>query len=278
MPKPHLEGGASTTTEHLPVRVLRVGANLIRRSRTEGPQPLTNITGRTVGLLLPPYDTPQDPEAVPPRPGSVPPAGTASDAATAWRAVTPFIAGAPHVRVSRDGGRTYPARHARSLPLDAPGQPCTVPVFDPGSGTGRMLALDLDPGRAGRDVHDGAVLWVPRLGGRAPLGAELGQVARVGRWDRSRYAGRSEVRMAVLTASAARGWPTCSRRSPPAFGRASRACITARLSPAGWTGSSRWSGEKRSPSWRDQEICVAGSLATLTHAPPQLPAALMSSG
>ena len=32
-----------------------------------------------------------------------------------------------------------------------------MPVFDPATGTGRMLALDLDPGRAGRDVHDGAV-------------------------------------------------------------------------------------------------------------------------
>jgi hypothetical protein len=33
------------------------------------------------------------------------------------------------------------------------------------------------------------VPWVPRLGGRAPLGAELEQVARSGWWDRSRYAG-----------------------------------------------------------------------------------------
>ncbi len=157
MPKPHLEGGASTTTEHLPVRVLRVGRQPFRRVRTEGPQPLTNITGRTVSLLLPPYDTPQDPEVVPPRRGSPPHTGTASAAAAAWRAVTPCIAGTPHVRVSRDGGRTYPARHARPLPPDAPGQPCTVPVYDPGTGTGRMLALDLDPDRGGRDVHDGAV-------------------------------------------------------------------------------------------------------------------------
>ena len=56
------------------------------------------------------------------------------------------------------------------------------------------------------ELDDTGVPWVPRLGGRASLGAELGQMARVGRWDRSRYAGRSEVRMAILTASAARGW------------------------------------------------------------------------
>ena len=260
-------------------------------------------------------------------------------AEAAWHAVTPLIAGTPHVRISRDGGRTYPARHARPLPAEPPGQPCTVPVYDPGSGTGRMLALDLDPARGdvdqpgaelgqllerlgaryvadvsptggrhvlvlfaaplpwlelrdarprhgaavpgdrpGADVlasaarsrrpapvtspaaggcsrcrwsdaraavehpngpevwaalltefaaelrrssnrrwrrdvselaaelDDAGVPWVPRLGGRAPLGAELEQSARTGRWDRSRYAGRSEARMAVLGAAAARGW------------------------------------------------------------------------
>lgn len=71
--------------------------------------------------------------------------------------VTSSIAGTPHVRISRDGGRTYPARHARPLPADPPGQPCTVPVYDPGTSTGRMLALDLDPARGDVD-HQAAVL------------------------------------------------------------------------------------------------------------------------
>ena len=244
-------------------------------------------------------------------------------AEAAWRAVTASIAGTPHVRISKDGGRTYPARHARPLPAEPPGQPCTVPVYDPASATGRMLALDLDPGRGDvdrqaaelgqllerldarfvpdvspsggrhvlvlfsaplpwRELRDlvramslrfavidpapmcslggqisppgsrhksggwrvlsmplsearaaikqpndqevwSALLdelaaelnqvlhqhgdnqlvaeldgvgapWVPRLGGRAALGAELEHVARTGRWDRSRYAGRSEAR------------------------------------------------------------------------------------
>ena len=299
---------------------------------------------------------------------------TVTQAAAAWRAVTPCIAGTPHVRVSRDGGRTYPARHARPLPAEAPGQPCTVPVFDPGAGTGRMLALDLDPARGGRDVHEGAVghhherhavpaaevraqadalaglvarcggqvladvspsggrhvyvlfaaalpwlelrdvaralalrfpaidtapmsglggqisppgsrhksggwrvlsmpledaaaavkhpcgpevwaallaelaaelqqvegsvrpadtsggsacsaelddtgvPWVPRLGGRAPLGPELEHVARSGRWGRSHYPGRSEARMAILGAAAARGWRLDEVRSAIASG------------------------------------------------------------
>ena len=79
------------------------------------------------------------------------------------------------------------------------------------------LAAELQPGRIGlRESHgdiaalaeldDTGVPWVPRLGGRAPLGAELEHAARSGRWDRSRYAGRSEARMAILGAAVARGW------------------------------------------------------------------------
>jgi hypothetical protein len=98
---------------------------------------------------LPPRDTPGVATANPRNPASL--SRTAAEAA--WHAVTPSIAGSPHVRVSRDGGRTCPARHARPLPADPPGQPCTVPVYDPGAGTGRVPALDLDPGR-GRGTGD----------------------------------------------------------------------------------------------------------------------------
>jgi hypothetical protein len=293
-------------------------------------------------------------------PGGLPRAA----AETAWRSVTPLIAGTPHVRVSRDGGRTYPAKHARPLPAGPPLQPSTVPVYDPGPGTGRMLVLDLDLSRVrtdpadhttlvsapaeverqaaevgrlleqlggrhvadvapsgGRHVYvlfaaalpwlelrdlaraislrypavdpapmaglggqisppgarhksggwrllagppedaaaaaghpngpavwaalltefaaelrhldpdapaggappeaeldDAGVPWVPRLGGRAPLGAGLEHVARTGRWDRSRYAGRSEARMAVLGSAAARGWQLADVRAAVAGG------------------------------------------------------------
>ena len=281
---------------------------------------------------------------------------TAAEAA--WRAVTAALAGTPHVRISRDGGRTYPARHARRLPAAPPGQPCTVPVYDPAAATGRMLALDLDVARArraadntdpgtevtrqasaiadlaarrggqviadaapsgGRHVYvlfaaalpwrelrdvaralalrfpaidpapmcslggqisppgsrhksggwrvlstppaaaaaaashpngpgvwdglldelaaelrqlDGpqqpggtlaaaaeldraGLPWIPRLGGRLPLGAELEHVARTGD---HRGRGRSEARMAVLTAAAARGWQLADVRSAAASG------------------------------------------------------------
>ena len=282
--------------------------------------------GRTARSALPPCDTP-----------CITPGLSRADAEAAWHAVTASIAGTPHVRISKDGGRSFPARHARPLPADPPDQPCTVPVYDPGSATGRMLAIDLDVSRGdvdhqaaelgqllerlgarciadvspsgGRHVYvlfaaalpwrelrdvaralalrfpsidtapmsslggqisppgarhksggwrvlstraraavehphgpevwaglltelaaelrhveqqaangaaghcepsaeldDTGAPWVPRLGGRAPLGPELEHVARSGRWDHSRYPGRSDVRMAVLTAAAARGW------------------------------------------------------------------------
>ena len=68
------------------------------------------------------------------------------------------------------------------------------------------------------ELDDVGVPWVPRPGGRAPLGAELEQTARTGRWDRSRYPGRSEVRMAILGAAAARGWRLAEVQSAIASG------------------------------------------------------------
>ena len=68
------------------------------------------------------------------------------------------------------------------------------------------------------ELDDTGVPWVPRLGGRAPLGAELEHVARNGRWDRSRHAGRSEARMAVLASAAARGWRLAEVQSAIASG------------------------------------------------------------
>jgi hypothetical protein len=310
---------------------------------------VATVAGRTARLTLPPCDTPGADIRQLTDAGSSPDGLSCAGAEAAWHAVTPPLAGTPHVRISRDGGRTYPARHARPLPADPPGQPCTVPVYDPGTGTGRMLALDLDPARGrgggagpagqvsaqadaivrlvarlggrcvtdvapggGRHVYvlfaaplpwrelrdlaraiavrfpavdvapvsslggqisppgsrhksggwralagplqdaraaverpngpqvwngllaefaaelrhgaaavdpdvaeldDTGVPWLPRLGGRAPLGAELDHTARTGRWDRSRHAGRSEARMAVLAAAAARGWQLADVRT-----------------------------------------------------------------
>jgi hypothetical protein len=114
---------------------------------------VATLPGRTARLILLPCDTPGTCIRQLTDTGSSPDGLSRADAEAAWRAVTPTLAGTPHVRISRDGGRTYPAKHVRPIPADAPAQPCTVPVYDPATASGRMLALDLDPAR-GRGVTD----------------------------------------------------------------------------------------------------------------------------
>jgi hypothetical protein len=353
---------------------------------------VATITRQRSGSALPGHDTPSVATANPWEPDGLP--RTAAEAA--WHAVTPSLAGTPHVRVSCDGGRTYPARRTRPLPADPPWQPCTVPVYDPGTGNGRMLALDLDSARGdvehqaaalgqllerlgvryvadvspsggrhvfvlfaaplpwrelrdvGRafsqrfpaadpspmsslggqisppgarhktggwrvltmplsearaavehpngpevwdalltefaaelrhvepleapgDVPDGAELdaggvpWVPCLGGRAPLGADLEQVARTGRWDRSRYPGRSEARMAVLGAAVARGWQLADVRAavasgawsglPALYERRSEPGRMGRLLPLEWRRAIGFvTGEKNMRGWPTSDI------------------------
>ena len=137
------------------------------------------------------------------------------------------------------------------------------------------FAAELRQGSAAADLEaaeldDAGVPWLPRLGGRAPLG-ELEHTARTGEWDRSRYPGRSEARMAVLAAAAARGWQLADVRAavPPGPGEASPSCTSGVPSPGGWTGSCPTNGEKPSTSPAGRKTCAAGTQATLTHAPPQ---------
>jgi hypothetical protein len=373
---------------------------------------VATIQGQRARSTVPPADTPG---VIHPDPDGL----SRSAAKAAWHAVTPSAAGTQHVRISHDGGRTYPARHARPLPADPPDQPSTVPVYDPGAATGRMLVLDLDPGRGlsnsavknvphgGRDVTGGCdaqaaelgqllerlgaryvadvspsggrhvyvlfaaglpwlelrdvaralalrfpsidtapvsslggqisppgsrhksggwrvlsmpledartavdrpngpevwnnlltefaaelhqvlhrhgdqvlhqhgdnqsvaeldntgVPWAPRLGGRAPLGAELEQVARSGRWDRSHYAGRSEARMAILGAAVSRGWQLAEVQSAIASGawkglaglyeRRSEPGRLERLLPYEWRKcTGKISGEKNVRQWHTSD-------------------------
>jgi hypothetical protein len=125
---------------------------------------VATITGQRASSPLPSPDTPSSAEAFSARPHADEPAQSAR---SAWRSVTPSIAGTPHIRHSKDGGRSYPARHARPLPADPPGLPCTVPVYDAGSGSGKLLALDLDPGRGDVDHQaDELGQLLERLGAR----------------------------------------------------------------------------------------------------------------
>ncbi len=115
------------------------------------------------------------------------------------------------------------------------------------------------------ELDDTGVPWVPRLGGRAPLGADLERVARSGRWDRTRYAGRSEARMAVLDAAAARGWRLDDVRSAIASGawrglttlyeRRSEPGRLERLLPYEWRKSiGKISGEENVRHWPTSDL------------------------
>ena len=79
------------------------------------------------------------------------------------------------MRVSRDGGRTYPRRHEQRLAAANPGQPATVPVFDAEAGTGRLLVADFDTGRArAAGAADPAAAVAAEAARFADLVAELG--------------------------------------------------------------------------------------------------------
>jgi hypothetical protein len=118
---------------------------------------VARLTGQTVSSTLSPADTPINAVIINAGSGGYPYAPElAQSARDAWGCVTAVLAGTPHVRVSHDGGRRFPARYAGPLPAEPPDLPATIPVYDPGPATGRMLALDLDRARAGH-VDDGAV-------------------------------------------------------------------------------------------------------------------------
>jgi hypothetical protein len=125
-----------------------------------------------------------------------------------------------------------------------------------GSGAADLDAAELD---------DTGVPWIPRLGGRAPLGAELEHIARTGRWDRSRYPGRSEARMAVLAAAAARGWQLADVRASvasgawrglaPLYERRSEPGRMDRLLPYEWRKAADFAGgEKNVRGWHTSDL------------------------
>lgn len=69
----------------------------------------------------------------------------------AWALFAPAIAGAgQRVRLSRDGGRSYPQRWERALRPECPDVPAAVRLFGP-DGRARCLALDFDVSAGGRD-------------------------------------------------------------------------------------------------------------------------------
>ncbi|GAA1751366.1 hypothetical protein [Aeromicrobium alkaliterrae] len=72
-----------------------------------------------------------------------------TDPADAWRALASEIAGRGRMRVSRDGGRTYPRRYERTVTEQLPNQPAAVLIYDT-AGAARTFCIDLDTSRGGR--------------------------------------------------------------------------------------------------------------------------------
>jgi hypothetical protein len=90
-------------------------------------------------------------------PGLPCPSTDADRAADQWAALAWAVAGggraAGRVRVSRDGGRTYPLSRERDLGGHVPDQPAAVLLYD-ATGRARCLAADLDVGRGGPQQVD----------------------------------------------------------------------------------------------------------------------------
>ena len=120
------------------------------------------------------------------------------------------------------------------------------------------------------ELDDTGVPWVPRLGGRAPLGAELDCVARTGRCPGR---GRSEARMAVLCAAAARGWRLADvleavrsgrwKGFPGLYHRASEPGRMERLLPVEWQKcTGKISREKNVRQWLTRGAGNNGPVST----------------
>ncbi|QQQ64339.1 MarR family transcriptional regulator (plasmid) [Paenarthrobacter ureafaciens] len=73
-----------------------------------------------------------------------------SCAAQAWAALAPLLAGQPRVRLSRDGGKTYPQKHERALTETLPTFPAAVRIFGK-DGSCSAIFLDFDSSIAGID-------------------------------------------------------------------------------------------------------------------------------
>lgn len=92
-----------------------------------------------------------------------------SDAAQAWAALAPLLAGQPRIRLSRDGGKSYPLKHERALTETLPTFPAAVRIFGK-DGTCSAIFLDFDSSIAGVDWVEADVkalqTWLHRCGAR----------------------------------------------------------------------------------------------------------------
>ena len=92
-----------------------------------------------------------------------------SDPARVWAALAPHLAGQPRVRLSRDGGKSYPQKHERDLTGALPTVPAAVRIFGK-DGTCAAIFLDFDSAVAGLDWVEADVRsvqsWLHACGAR----------------------------------------------------------------------------------------------------------------
>jgi hypothetical protein len=195
--------------------------------------------------------------------GSDHPAGR-DDAAAAvaiaqlhWR-LAAALSATGQMRVSWDGGRTYPARRERPISPRPPPQPTTIPVYDRERGTGQLLACDFDVGRArAAGAADPLARVAADAGHLASLVERLGGTSIQ---DLSPAGGRHLyvlwaipqpwLELKQLAAGLARRYPSLDT-SP-------MASITGQIRPPG----SRYkSVGGRSPGWQVLTVSLASALA-----------------
>jgi DNA-binding transcriptional ArsR family regulator len=89
--------------------------------------------------------------------------------AEAWAALALLLAGQPRVRLSRDGGKSYPQKHERALTGALPSFPAAVRIFGK-DGTCAAIFLDFDSSVAGVDRVEADVravqTWLQKCGAR----------------------------------------------------------------------------------------------------------------
>ena len=91
------------------------------------------------------------------------------DPSTVWSALAPLLAGQPRVRLSKDGGKSYPQRFERDLTSGLPSYPAAVRIFGK-DGTCSAIFLDFDSSVAGTDWVEADVraaqTWLHSVGAR----------------------------------------------------------------------------------------------------------------
>lgn len=101
---------------------------------------------------------PNDPQSGPP--GFE--AGIRVSAQAQWAALADAVSGHQRMRVSRDGGKTYPRRYERGVSAELPNQPAAVLIYDR-TGAASTFCVDLDVSRGGREAVERDLLAVTAI-------------------------------------------------------------------------------------------------------------------